>query len=78
MLNQAVRIRYVRLTVKEVPYGQRPCVSGLRVFGRGNGEKPQIPKFTLTRETDMSFRVTIQTADTTGWNVLWGSSPEKL
>ena len=78
VMERPAHIRYVRLTVKEVPYGQRPCVSGLRVFGRGSGEKPQIPEFTLTRETDMSFRVTIQTADTTGWNVLWGSSPEKL
>lgn len=29
------KLRYVRLTVTELPYGQTPCVSGLRVLRTG-------------------------------------------
>ena len=36
--------RYLRLSQMAVPYGQNPCVSGLRVFGLGNGEKPAVPR----------------------------------
>lgn len=35
---EGVQIRYLKLTVFEVPYNQNPCISGLRVFGLGNGE----------------------------------------
>ena len=37
------KLRYVRLTVTELPYGQTPCVSGLRVFGLGGGSLPAKP-----------------------------------
>ena len=37
------KLRYVRLTVTELPYGQAPCVSGLRVFGLGGGKLPAKP-----------------------------------
>lgn len=29
------RIRYLRLTILEIPYNQKPCISGIRVFGKG-------------------------------------------
>ena len=37
------KLRYVRLTVTELPYGQTPCVSGLRIFGLGGGSLPAKP-----------------------------------
>ena len=75
---EGMMLRYVRLTVEEVPYGQRPCVSGLRVFGLGAGEKPEVPAFTAKRTTDLDFEVKIESGNAMGWNILWGQSPDKL
>ncbi len=40
------RARLIRLTNIAVPYAQSPCLSGLRIFGRGHGAKPDTPSFT--------------------------------
>ena len=37
------RVRYLRLTIVEIPYEVEPCISGLRVFGIGNGKQSQKP-----------------------------------
>jgi len=73
-----VQARFLKLTVMEVPYGQPPCISGLRIFGRGDGEKPEIPKFEVCRENDLDMMVKIKGTDAAGYNILWGSRPEKL
>ena len=71
--------RYLRLSNMAVPYGQNPCVSGLRVFGLGGGEKAAVPAFTAERSGDLDMLVTIQPQENTlGYNILFGSSQEKL
>ena len=71
--------RFIKLSNMEVPYGQAPCVSGLRVFGFGEGEKPGVPHFTAVRTGDLDMEVTIEPQENTvGCNILFGSSPEKL
>ena len=71
--------RFLRLSRMAVPYGQKPCVSGLRVFGLGDGEKPAVPAFTALREGDLDMSVRIDPQpDTLGYNILFGSAPEKL
>ena len=71
--------RYLRLSDMAVPYGQNPCVSGLRVFGLGEGEKPAATQFEAARSGDLDMNVTIPgQPDTLGWNILFGASPEKL
>lgn len=75
---QGLRVRYIRLTVLEVPYGQQPCISGLRVFGRGEGVRPKQPKFTAVRIGDLDMEVTIEQGDAVGYNILWGHKPNKL
>lgn len=73
-----VRARFIRLTVCEIPYAQKPCISGLRVFGIGEGEKPEIPAFKAERIGSMDMKVTIQGENAAGYQILWGSSPDKL
>lgn len=73
-----LRARYLQLTVISLPYGQAACVSGLRVFGLGRGEKPgeaQEVRAQLVEDLDclVSWR-----GNATGYNVLWGYAPEKL
>lgn len=72
------QVRYIRLTIFEVPYQQKPCISGLRVFGIGNGEKPKAPAFTAVRTGELDMAVKIQDTGATGYNILWGYTPEKL
>lgn len=75
---EGIQLRYLRLTILEVPYQQDPCISGLRVFGIGKGQKPGRPEFTAVRKTDLDMEVTIQGHDATGYNILWGHAPDKL
>jgi hypothetical protein len=71
--------RYLRLSNMAVPYGQNPCVSGLRVFGLSDGEKSAVPTFTAERVSGLDMLVSIAPQENTlGYNILFGSSPEKL
>lgn len=73
-----VTLRYVRLTVTELPYGAVPCVSGLRVFGKAEGEAPKQAENVQANRTgalDMTVR---WDGDAVGYEVLWGCAPEKL
>lgn len=73
-----LEVRHLRLTVVSLPYGQVACVSGLRVFGLGHGEKP--PKVTTVVAEyagDIDLNVTWR-GNGTGYVLLWGHEPDKL
>lgn len=72
-------LRYLRVTVIALPYGQAACISGLRVFGIGEGSKPVAPAFEAIRTGELDVKVTILPSEgAVGYNVLWGHTPEKL
>lgn len=75
-----IQVRFVRLTVVEIPYNVTPCISGLRVFGIGGKEKPEAPAFMAKRSEDMlDLLMTIEgRADAVGYNILWGHEKDKL
>lgn len=76
---EGIDVRYLRLSDMAVPFEQAPCVSGLRVFGLGDGEKPAEPAFSAARTGDLDMAVQIkEQKDALGYNILFGSSPEKL
>lgn len=103
---EGYQARYIRLTVYAVPYDQPACISGLRVFGKGDGPVPAVPDYTVERVGDLDMKVVItersgmadipdtsgetdaagvaldiagtKYAPASGYNILWGSSPEKL
>ena len=71
--------RYLRLSNISVPFGLCPCVSGLRVFGKGEGEKPAVPAFHAIRVNDLDLRVTIKPQENTvGYNILFGNDEDQL
>ena len=71
--------RYLCLRDMAVPYGQNPCISGLRVFGLGDGEKPTAPSFAADRVNDLDMLVNILPQENAlGYNILFGAEPEKL
>lgn len=79
-----IEVRYIRLSDMKVPYGQKPCISGLRVFGKGSGDLPEQVSYVVERisGTDMEVVMKSQEKDaadgTTGYNILWGLKPDKL
>ena len=76
---EGLAVRHLRLSNMAVPYGQNPCVSGLRVFGLGVGERPAAARFYAERIEDLDMLVDIaDQPDALGWNILFGSSPDKL
>lgn len=75
---EGIRVRFLKLTVYGVPYSQPACVSGLRVFGIGDGEKPAVPDFVAERIGDLDMDVKIKGTGAVGYNVLWGHREDKL
>lgn len=76
-----LKVRYLRISNIKVPYGQKPCISGLRVFGMGEGNLPKVPEFTVNRISDIDMEVVIKeqsSSDFTGHLILWGLSEDKL
>ncbi len=73
-----IQVRYLKLTILEVPYDQKPCISGLRVFGKGHGEKPLATKFKAQRTNDLDMQVEIEPNSAMGYNILWGHRPDKM
>lgn len=70
--------RYVKLTVVELPFGQQPCVSGIRVFGKAEGALPAKADATAKRTGEMDMQVCWDDGDAAGHNILWGHAPDKL
>ena len=68
----------MKVTVFATAYDQPACISGVRAFGIGNGEKPEQPTFTVKRTEAREMQVEIEGKNAVGYNILWGSSPEKL
>lgn len=78
---EGILARYLKINDIAVPYGQVPCVSGLRVFGRGTGEKPLPAEFQAKQAGDLDMDVEIISFGkdrAMGYEILWGHDPEKL
>ena len=80
VLAQDTQLRFVRITCGETPYNSPVSISGLRVFGIGNGEKPQrVAGGHAALEDPMTCRLTWNKAEgATGYNVRFGIASDKL
>ena len=77
------KIRQLRLTVIKVPYEQNPSISGYRVFGIGNGERPKKPVVKIKRISELDMMIDVKGKENplenvVGYQILWGNSPDKL
>lgn len=73
-----LHLRYLRLTILSLPYGQRPCVSGLRVFGLGSGALPvQASHVQCKRSGALDLYLNWQ-GNGVGYVVNFGYAPDKL
>lgn len=61
---EGARVRYLRLTVRELPYQAAPSVSGIRIFGKGNGRIPEkTSDVQIERITDLDIEVSWKADD---------------
>ena len=76
---EGISVRYVRLTVTEMPFGQNACVCGLRIFGVSDRAAPQAARVErIERSLDGRDVHVAWSGDAMGYNVLWGHAPNKL
>lgn len=77
---QGVELRYLRLTIAEMPFRQPACVSGIRVFGVARGSAPSSPsRVEAVRNNGLDMTVSwLHDPQAVGHNVLWGYRPDKL
>lgn len=76
---EGIHVRYLKLTVLALPYGQEACVSGLRVFGKGQGQAPARAALVKAAwQGDLDMQVSWKAEDAVGCNILWGHKPQKL
>lgn len=80
ILPAGTRFRYLRVTAAELPYGSRFALSGLRVFGLDDGEKPKaVPECRVKELDPMTAVLNWEPAEgAVGYNVRYGIAPEKL
>lgn len=72
------KARYIRLTINEVPYQVNPCISGLRLFGLSNEDKPEQTKHVKVElKSDLDMDVSWE-GNAVGYNILWGHEEHKL
>ncbi len=84
---EGIRVRFLKLTIEELPYNAVPCVSGIRVFGLGEGKPPKkVEEVTVRLDGDLDMEVSWKNPEegsnadnpVVGYNVLWGHAPNKL
>lgn len=80
VIEEGRKIMFVKLTVFEMPYGQSACVSGLRIFGKDEeGELPsKVENVKVERSDPLTMTVEWQCKKAVGFEVLWGTKPDKL
>jgi len=80
-LDHPVSTRYIKMENVHMPSGKF-AISGLRVFGNGNGEKPAEPKDFIVLRTEKDKRsawIKWRTVDNAyGYNIYFGTAPDKL
>ncbi len=80
-LEQPVLTRYIKMENIHMPSGKF-AISGLRVFGNGNGEKPDTVKQFIVLRTEKDKRsawIKWRTVDNAyAYNIYFGTAPDKL
>ena len=80
-LRTPVKARFVRLTNYHVPDGTF-AIAGLRIFGSGQGSKPEVVKnISVNRNANDRREVTLRwdkSQDALGYNIRYGIKPDKL
>lgn len=80
-LDEKYEVRYLKVTALELPYGKAFALSGLRVFGKGGGERPaEVSGVKATRDRNgLDCRISFEGSEGAfGYNIRYGISEDKL
>lgn len=78
-LDEPLIVRHVRVTAGRLPFGGQFAVSGLRVFGHGNGSAPDITAPRARRVDERTARIAWEAVTgAQGYNVRFGPARDKL
>lgn len=76
---EGISARYIRITAGELPYGQVMRISGLRIFGNGDGERCRQARAEAKRVNDLEAQISWEhIPNAQGCNVRYGIAPGKL
>lgn len=81
VLEMEKSLRYLRISHMTIAMGGVAAISGLRVFGKGNGEKPEQVQSLSTHRTPDGRNLYLRWPSATGaegYNVRYGIEPDKL
>ena len=79
LLDEPRALGFIRVTAQSLPFDGAFAVSGLRVFGRGQGDTPSAVTATAVRVDELCARLVWDAAPgAQGYNIRYGSSPDKL
>lgn len=81
ILNEKYEVRYIKITSLELPYNKLFALSGLRVFGKGNGDIPEAVKNITCNRYDNKLDCLIRfdkVENAQGYNIRFGIAPDKL
>ena len=81
ILDEKYEVRYLKVTALELPYGKAFALSGLRVFGKGGGERPaEVSGVKAMRDPNgLDCRISFEQAEGAfGYNIRYGISEDKL
>ncbi|MDW4910921.1 family 43 glycosylhydrolase [Streptomyces sp. ADMS] len=79
VLESARRARFVKVTAGRMPFDGPFSISGLRVFGTGDGAAPSAATPRARRVDDLTARIEWNPRETAqGYNVRYGIAPDKL
>lgn len=79
VLDHARRARFVKVTAGRMPFDGPVSISGLRVFGTGDGAAPAAATVGARRVDDLTARLDWEPCETAhGYNVRYGIAPDKL
>jgi hypothetical protein len=77
--DEARVVRFVKVTAGRLPFDARFAVSGLRVFGLGNGSAPEAATPRAIRVDERTARLGWDAVEgAQGYNVRYGIAPDKL
>ena len=81
ILDEKYEVRYLRVTALQLPYDEVFALSGLRVFGKGKGQKPsKVQNMKAERlENGLDCRIRFdEVKDAQGYNIRYGIAEDKL
>lgn len=75
-----IQARFIRVTGLQLPYGQVLRISGLRIFGNGEGALPEKAKAHASRCSDRRKAIVTwqPSSSAQGYNIRYGIAPDKL